>query len=157
MLLTLGAVPLYQRFRGEFAGRAGGDPGTKVTLTIVAESSGARLTLRVDPRYLGLIPANVRADINASTVFGNKYVALRAPYNPVAQRLSPGGRVAGRRSHHQPVTRRFGAGHRDGVAQTGGPSTPALASRSARIRSVSSGVQPSGGATATHPSSTVSP
>lgn len=98
MLLTLGAVLLYQQFRGEFAGRAGGDPGTKVTLTIVAESSGARLTLRVDPRYLGLIPANVRADINASTVFGNKYVALRAPDNPVAQRLSPGGRVAGRRS-----------------------------------------------------------
>ncbi len=60
----------------------------------MAESSGARLTLRVDPRYLGLIPANVRADINASTVFGNKYVALRAPDNPVAQRLSPGGRVA---------------------------------------------------------------
>ncbi|WP_131817401.1 hypothetical protein [Mycolicibacterium diernhoferi] len=58
VLLTLGAVLLYQRFRGEFAGRAGGDPGTKVTLTIVAESSGARLTLRVDPRYLGLIPAD---------------------------------------------------------------------------------------------------
>ncbi len=116
VLLTLGAVLLYQQFRGEFASRvdlhlvaprAGlvVDPGTKVTLNgveigrvaaIVAESSGARLTLRVDPRYLGLIPANVRADINASTVFGNKYVALRAPESPVAQRLSPGGEIDAR-------------------------------------------------------------
>ncbi len=116
VLLTIGAVLLYQQFRGEFrsrvdvylqAPRAGlvVDPGTKVTLngveigrvsSIEAESSTARLTLRVDPRYLRLIPANVRADINASTVFGNKYVALRSPETPVPQRLHPGSQIEAR-------------------------------------------------------------
>jgi phospholipid/cholesterol/gamma-HCH transport system substrate-binding protein len=41
----------------------------------------------VNPRYLDLIPANVNADIKATTVFGNKYVSFSSPKNPVAQRI----------------------------------------------------------------------
>ena len=35
-----------------------------------------------------LIPANVHAEVEASTAFGNKYVALSSPETPVAQRIS---------------------------------------------------------------------
>jgi phospholipid/cholesterol/gamma-HCH transport system substrate-binding protein len=79
------------------------DPGSKVTLNGVeigrvvrisaAEADGAEqaeLALEVEPRYLSLIPANVVADVRASTVFGNKYVALSSPENPSAQRISSG-------------------------------------------------------------------
>jgi phospholipid/cholesterol/gamma-HCH transport system substrate-binding protein len=45
--------------------------------------------LEVYPRYLHLIPANVTADIKATTVFGGKYVSLTTPANPSPQRLSP--------------------------------------------------------------------
>ncbi len=50
--------------------------------------SVARVTLDVDSHYVPAIPANVRADIKASTVFGNKYVALSAPKDPSAARIS---------------------------------------------------------------------
>lgn len=112
VLLSIGAVLIWGQFRGDFAVRAAltlvapraglvVDPGSKVTLngveigrvsaiaaTSIAGSPHARLTLQVDPRYLHLIPANVSADIKASTVFGNKYVALRSPESPSPQRLS---------------------------------------------------------------------
>ena len=35
-----------------------------------------------------MMPANVDADIRATTIFGNKYVALTSPRNPVRARLS---------------------------------------------------------------------
>ena len=48
----------------------------------------AELILRVDPKYIKLIPANVDADIKATTLFGNKYVVLSSPRDPVARRVS---------------------------------------------------------------------
>lgn len=42
----------------------------------------AKLVLDVNPRYISLIPVNVVADIEAATLFGNKYVALSAPKIP---------------------------------------------------------------------------
>jgi phospholipid/cholesterol/gamma-HCH transport system substrate-binding protein len=49
----------------------------------------AKLDLDVDPQYIRLIPANVDADIQGTTVFGNKYVSLTSPKNPTPQRISP--------------------------------------------------------------------
>jgi phospholipid/cholesterol/gamma-HCH transport system substrate-binding protein len=114
--LAISAVMIalvYGQFRGDFmpktkltmlADRAGlvMDPGSKVTfngVTIgrvgtIAETTGAdgkpaaKFTLDVYPRYLSLIPANVNADIKASTVFGGKYVSFTTPQNPTPQRLS---------------------------------------------------------------------
>jgi len=103
---------VYLQFRGDFtartpltvvATRAGlvMDPGSKVTYNGVEigrvgkvaaiEGNGgseAQLTLDVDPRYLPLIPANVDADIKATTIFGSKYVALTSPRNPTAERIT---------------------------------------------------------------------
>jgi phospholipid/cholesterol/gamma-HCH transport system substrate-binding protein len=94
---------VYGQFRGDFtpkvkltmlASRAGlvMDPGAKVTyngveIGRVANVSSiqrdgkpsAQFTLEVFPRYLSLIPANVNADIKATTVFGGKYVSLTTP------------------------------------------------------------------------------
>ena len=103
---------VYLQFRGDLtpkteltmiSGRAGlvMDAGSKVTYNGVeigrvstvsaAESHGApaaRITMNVNPRYLAMMPANVDADIRATTIFGNKYVALSSPRNPVRARLS---------------------------------------------------------------------
>jgi phospholipid/cholesterol/gamma-HCH transport system substrate-binding protein len=40
------------------------------------------------PHYISLIPANVDAQIKASTVFGNKYVSFTSPKDPAKQRIS---------------------------------------------------------------------
>jgi phospholipid/cholesterol/gamma-HCH transport system substrate-binding protein len=48
----------------------------------------AKFILDVYPRYLNLIPANVNADIKATTVFGGKYVSLTTPQNPSTKKLS---------------------------------------------------------------------
>jgi phospholipid/cholesterol/gamma-HCH transport system substrate-binding protein len=115
-ILVVAAVLLvlvYGQFRGDFtqktkltmvASRAGlvMDPGSKVTYNgveigrvaniseIVSDGKpAARFTLDVYPRYLKLIPANVNADIKATTVFGGKYVSLTTPQNPSPQRISP--------------------------------------------------------------------
>ena len=115
-LLIVGAVVfalVYGQFRGDFtsktkltlvASRAGlvMDPGAKVTyngvqigrVANIAETvrdgkPAAKLTLDVYPRYLPLIPANVNADIKATTVFGGKYVSLTTPKNPTPQRVTP--------------------------------------------------------------------
>ncbi|HME49183.1 MCE family protein [Mycobacterium sp.] len=77
------------------------DPGSKVTYngvpigrvaTInqvdVGGQPKAKLTLDVNPRYIPLIPANVDANIKATTVFGNKYVSFTTPKNPVPQRIT---------------------------------------------------------------------
>jgi phospholipid/cholesterol/gamma-HCH transport system substrate-binding protein len=77
------------------------DPGSKVTYNGVEigrvanvdtiEIGGqpkARLTLKVDPKYIPRIPANVEADIKATTVFGNKYVSFTSPKHPAPQRIT---------------------------------------------------------------------
>ena len=71
------------------------DPGSKVTYNGVemgkvagvdfvdVDGTGkAKLTLNVEPRYLGFIPRNVVADVRATTVFGNKYIAFSSPKEP---------------------------------------------------------------------------
>ena len=77
------------------------DPGSKVTYNgvqigrvadieevNVGGEPKAKVTLDVDPKYIDLIPANVVADIKATTIFGNKYVAFSSPENPVPQRIT---------------------------------------------------------------------
>ncbi len=115
-VLVIGAVALalvYGQFRGDFtpktkltmlASRAGlvMDPGSKVTYngveigrvadiseTVRDGKPAAKFTLDVYPRYLHMIPANVVANIEATTVFGGKYVSLTAPKNPSPQRVTP--------------------------------------------------------------------
>ncbi|ORV85939.1 MCE-family protein MCE1A [Mycobacterium interjectum] len=78
------------------------DPGSKVTYNGVEvgrvaqiseiQSDGtpaAKFVLDVNPKYINLIPANVEANIKATTVFGNKYVSLTSPKNPLPQRITP--------------------------------------------------------------------
>lgn len=117
VLVAVVGVLISLQFRGVFQDRAelsvvstrAGlvvDPGSKVTLNgveigevtgIGTEPDGdgqvALLTLEVDPDFLHLMPSNVVADIRASTVFGNKYVALSSPEDPSRQRLTSGGRI----------------------------------------------------------------
>jgi phospholipid/cholesterol/gamma-HCH transport system substrate-binding protein len=77
------------------------DPGAKVTYNGVAigrvdkiepavadGKEAAKFSLQVDPKYVKLIPANVNGDIEATTIFGNKYVSLSTPTDPVAKRIS---------------------------------------------------------------------
>ena len=72
------------------------DPGAKVTYNgveigrVASVDAGhrrrqprAKITLDVDPKYIELIPANVDAEIRATTVFGNKYVSFSSPKDPV--------------------------------------------------------------------------
>jgi phospholipid/cholesterol/gamma-HCH transport system substrate-binding protein len=114
--LVVGALILvlvYGQFRGDFtpktrltllASRSGlvMDPGAKVTFNgveigrvatispIVRDGKpAAKFALDVYPRYLALIPANVNADIKATTVFGGKYVSLTTPKTPLPQRITP--------------------------------------------------------------------
>jgi len=103
---------VYGQFRGDFtpktqltmlATRAGlvMDQGSKVTYNGVSigrvagisevEHDGkpaAKFTLDVDPNYVDLIPANVIAKIQATTVFGNKYVSLTSPKDASPQRIT---------------------------------------------------------------------
>jgi phospholipid/cholesterol/gamma-HCH transport system substrate-binding protein len=110
---AVAAVLIFLQFRGELSdkvsvkmlsSRAGlvVDPGAKVTYNGVAiggvadiamvDDNGAKALLRldIDPRYLPSIPVNVGADIRATTVFGNKYIALISPENPSPQHISAG-------------------------------------------------------------------
>jgi phospholipid/cholesterol/gamma-HCH transport system substrate-binding protein len=103
---------IYGQFRGDFtpktkltmlAARAGlvMDQGSKVTYNGVSigrvagisevEHRGkpaAEFTLDVDPEFVDLIPVNVIAKIQATTVFGNKYVSLTSPKDPAPQRIA---------------------------------------------------------------------
>jgi phospholipid/cholesterol/gamma-HCH transport system substrate-binding protein len=103
---------IYVQFRGGFihktkltmlSSRAGlvVEPGTKVTyngveigrvnrigMKDVDGTPKAEFTLDVDPDYIKFIPANVHAEIKATTVFGNKYIAFSSPEDPVTQRIS---------------------------------------------------------------------
>ncbi|OBG48650.1 MULTISPECIES: MCE family protein [unclassified Mycobacterium] len=113
IIALVALVLVYGQFRGDFtpktkltmlASRAGlvMDPGSKVTYngveigrvaniseTVRDGKPAAKFTLDVYPRYLSLIPANVNADIKATTVFGGKYVSLTTPKNPSSQKLNP--------------------------------------------------------------------
>jgi phospholipid/cholesterol/gamma-HCH transport system substrate-binding protein len=115
VLLTVAAVVatlIYLQFRGALtdqtqltllSSRAGlvVDPGSKVTfngveigrvsrigMVDVDGTPKAKLTLDVDPQYLKFIPANVDAQIRATTVFGNKYVSFSSPKSPAPQQIS---------------------------------------------------------------------
>jgi phospholipid/cholesterol/gamma-HCH transport system substrate-binding protein len=115
MFLVIAAVVttlVYLQFQGKLtdytqltllSSRAGlvVDPGSKVTYNGVAigkvgaidhvnvdGTTKAKLTLDVEPRYISLIPANVTADIKATTVFGNKYVSFSSPEHPAPQPIS---------------------------------------------------------------------
>jgi phospholipid/cholesterol/gamma-HCH transport system substrate-binding protein len=107
-------VLVYGQFRGDFtpktkltmrSDRAGlvMDPGSKVTyngaeigrvdkITEVVRDGkpAAKFTLDVYPRYLSIIPANVNADIKATTVFGGKYVSLTTPRDANGNVISKG-------------------------------------------------------------------
>lgn len=111
VIFAVVATLVWFQFRGDFtprekltlmSARSGLnlDPGTKVTfngveigrvadvsLADVGAEPTARISLEVDPEYLRLIPANVVADISATTVFGNKYVSFASPPNPTPQRI----------------------------------------------------------------------
>jgi len=113
LVCALVLVLVYLQFQGDFtpkteltmvASRAGlvMEQGSKVTYNGVAigrvagiseiERDGkpaAKLMLDVNPKYIKLIPANVVANIEAATLFGNKYVSLTSPDNPQQQRISP--------------------------------------------------------------------
>lgn len=104
---------VYAQFKGAFtavtplqmlASRAGlvMDPGSKVTYNgvqigrvgdiVEVQHDGepaAKFTLDVYPRYLKLIPANVVAKVEATTLFGNKFVSLTSPKSPTPQRITP--------------------------------------------------------------------
>lgn len=112
-ILGAAVAALYLQFRGDLtptttltmvAPRAGlvMDPGSKVTyngvqigrVSRISESTRggaavAVVALAVTPRYVRQIPANVVATIKATTVFGNKYVALTSPNRPAAQSITP--------------------------------------------------------------------
>ncbi|HXO52588.1 MAG TPA: MCE family protein, partial [Mycobacterium sp.] len=75
------------------------EPGAKVKLRdvevgrVAAISGGAGMTsLKLDmfPDQMHYIPANVAAEIKATTVFGAKYVELTPPDDPTAKRLAAG-------------------------------------------------------------------
>lgn len=75
------------------------DTGAKVMLRgvevgevrqISLEKDRASLGLGIDPGQIRYIPANVHAEIKATTVFGTKYVELLPPQNPSPARLAAG-------------------------------------------------------------------
>jgi phospholipid/cholesterol/gamma-HCH transport system substrate-binding protein len=113
IVIMLAGFGVYSQFRGTFASktqltmiapRAGQvlDPGSKVTyngvqigrVSRISEIThdgrpAAELVLDVIPKYIRGIPSNVLGTIKATTVFGNKYVALTSPKNPASQPITP--------------------------------------------------------------------
>ena len=114
MLTIIGVLStlVFLLFRGDLSattaltvesGRSGLvlDRGAKVTYNGVAIGrvsdieivqrdgvNSAVLTAEVGSKYLSVIPVNVRADVRASTIFGNKYLDFTAPDNPSPQRIT---------------------------------------------------------------------
>lgn len=75
------------------------DPGGKVRMrgvevgyvsAIKSDAHRVNLELQVDPKQIKYIPANVEAEIKATTAFGNKYVELIYPEKASAQKLFAG-------------------------------------------------------------------
>ena len=114
VLLVVAAVVVslvWVQFRGGFSdperltmisARSGlaMDPGSKVTYngveigrvatTEAVDVGGvpkAKVVLDVDNKFVHLIPQNVDAEIKATTVFGNKYVAFSSPKDPSSARI----------------------------------------------------------------------
>lgn len=58
--------------------------------TIAGASDSVTLQLEIDPGQVQYIPANVEARIDATSLFGAKFVDLVYPSTPVPQRLSAG-------------------------------------------------------------------
>ncbi|MFT4262221.1 MAG: MCE family protein [Nocardioides sp.] len=58
--------------------------------SVERDGDHVRLQLAIRRDQLSQIPANVLADIRATTVFGAKYVALSSPAQPDTARLAPG-------------------------------------------------------------------
>jgi phospholipid/cholesterol/gamma-HCH transport system substrate-binding protein len=58
--------------------------------SITASGSGATLTLAVQPNMVSDLPANVTAEMVPTTLFGERYVDLLLPSNPVPARLTNG-------------------------------------------------------------------
>jgi virulence factor Mce-like protein len=67
-----------------------GAPVGKVSSIETLPDGRAAIHLAIDPSQLELIPANVRAEISATTVFGAKYVQLIPPNDPSTDALRPG-------------------------------------------------------------------
>jgi phospholipid/cholesterol/gamma-HCH transport system substrate-binding protein len=61
---------------------------TRIESALVDGNEAAKFSMEVKPKFIELIPQNVNADIQATTIFGNKYVALSSPENPTAARIS---------------------------------------------------------------------
>lgn len=59
-------------------------------ITARPDGSGATLRLSLARDRLGLIPANVTAQVIPKTIFGEKYVDLQLPDDPADQRISAG-------------------------------------------------------------------
>lgn len=115
MLTIIGVLTtlVFLLFRGDLSattaltvesGRSGLvlDRGAKVTYNGVAigrvsdieivqrdGANSAVLTAEVGSKYLSVIPVNVRADVRASTIFGNKYLDFTSPDTPSPQRITP--------------------------------------------------------------------
>ena len=53
----------------------------------------AKVTLDIASKYVGLIPKNIYAEIRATTVFGNKYVAFESPKTPDPKSISASDRI----------------------------------------------------------------
>jgi phospholipid/cholesterol/gamma-HCH transport system substrate-binding protein len=112
LVIVVALVLLFFQFRGDFlprtqltvmSARSGlsMEPDAKVTyngveigrvgeveeVTVGGEPQ-AKIILEVYTKYLELIPKNVDASIDATTVFGNKYVNFRSPKNPAPQRIN---------------------------------------------------------------------
>lgn len=69
----------------------GVDVGT--VRSVDSTPTGALLTLAIDTKAMGSIPANVTARIVPTTLFGNKYVELRLPGAP-GPAITPGAVIA---------------------------------------------------------------
>lgn len=112
LIFTLIAVFVVFAYRGALtpktkltmmSGRAGLmlDPGSKVALNglpvgrvtgVEAVERGgkpvAQIKMEIDKKYTPLVPANVDATIEATTIFGTKYVSLKSPSNPTSARIT---------------------------------------------------------------------
>jgi phospholipid/cholesterol/gamma-HCH transport system substrate-binding protein len=73
------------KMRGVQVGRV-----SSITGGDTESSAPVSLKLEIDPDQIQYIPANVEAQINATTIFGAKFVDLVYPTNPSPQHLEPG-------------------------------------------------------------------
>lgn len=58
--------------------------------TIAGDNDTAKITLEIDRDQIAKIPSNVKARINATSLFGSKYVDLIYPEDPTPQRIKAG-------------------------------------------------------------------